>query len=101
MPAATALVNMPGARAARRFRLKPAIVAVCWLTVPAALSFLPAPSRPWLLPGLLIAGAYMADSPAIKAYVCLRSEPARVAGNLTIVFGAYPLGLTVTPLAWD
>lgn len=99
MLATTALVNVPGAWAARRFRLKPVIVAIWWLTVPAALSFLLAPSWPWLIPGLLISGVYMANNPAIKAYIYLKSEPARVAGNLTIVFGAYPLGLIVAPLA--
>ncbi len=99
MLATTALVNMPGAWAARRFRLKPVIVATWWLTVPAALCFLLAPSWPWLIPGLLISGVYMANNPAIKAYVYLKSEPARVAGNLTIIFGAYPLGLIVAPLA--
>jgi DHA1 family tetracycline resistance protein-like MFS transporter len=98
MLAMIALGNIPGAWAARRFRLKPVIVAVWWLTVPAAISFYLAPSWPWLIPGLVISGLYMANNPAFKAYVYLRSEPSRVARNLTIVFGTYPLGLVVSPL---
>ena len=98
MLATTSLANIPGAWAARRFRLRPVIVGVWWLTVPAALSFYLAPSWPWLIPGLLITGLSMANNPAIKSYVYLRSEPSRVASNLTIVFGTYPLGLVVAPL---
>ena len=98
MLATIALGNIPGAWAARRFRLKPVIVGVWWLTVPAALSFYLAPSWPWLIPGLLISGMYMANNPAFKSYIYLKSEPSRVARNLTIVFGTYPLGLVVAPL---
>ncbi len=98
MLATMALGNIPGAWAARRFRLKPVIVAVWWLTVPAALTFYLAPSWPWLIPGLLITGLYQANNPAVKSYIYLKSEPARVARNLTIVYGAYPLGLVVAPL---
>lgn len=98
MLAMTALGNIPGAWAARRFRLKPVIVGVWWLTVPAALSFYLAPSWPWLIPGLIISGMYMANNPAFKSYINLKSEPSHVAQNLTIVFGTYPLGLVVAPL---
>jgi DHA1 family tetracycline resistance protein-like MFS transporter len=98
MLAMMALGNVPGAWAARRFRLKPVIVAVWWLTVPAALCFYLAPSWPWLIPGLVISGLYMANNPAFKSYVYLKSEPSRVARNITIVFATYPLGLVVAPL---
>ena len=98
MLATLAAGNIPGAWAARRFRLKPVIVAVWWLTVPAALSFYLAPSWPWLIPGLVVFGLSFANSPAMKSYVYLKSEPSRVARNLTIVLGAYPLGLIVAPL---
>jgi predicted MFS family arabinose efflux permease len=98
MLAMLALGNIPGAWAARRFRLRPVIIAVWWLTVPAALSFYFAPSWPWLIPGLLITGLYQANNPALKSYIYLKSEPSRVASNLTIVYGSYPLGLVVAPL---
>ena len=98
MLAMVALGNIPGAWAARRFRLKPVIVAVWWLTVPAALCFYLAPSWPWLIPGLVISGMYMANNPAFKSYVYLKSEPSRVARNITIVFASYPLGLVIAPL---
>ena len=90
--------NIPGAWAARRFRLKPVIVAVWWLTVPTGLALFLAPSWPWLIPGLVIFGLSFANSPAMKSYVYLKSEPSRVARNLTIVLGAYPLGLVVAPV---
>jgi len=99
MLAIVALGNIPGAWAARRFRLKPVIVAVWWLTVPAALSFYLAPSWPWLIPGLVISGMYMANNPAFKSYIYLKSEPSRVARNITLVFATYPLGLVIAPLA--
>ena len=98
MLATIAAGNIPGAWAARRFRLKPVIVAVWWLTVPAGLTLFLAPSWPWLIPGLVIFGLSFANSPAMKSYVYLKSEPSRVARNLTIVLGAYPLGLVVAPL---
>jgi MFS family permease len=98
MLATIAAGNVPGAWAARRFRLKPVIVAVWWLTVPAGLTLFLAPSWPWLIPGLVVFGLSFANSPAMKSYVYLKSEPSRVARNLTIVLGAYPLGLIVSPL---
>lgn len=94
----TALGNIPGAWAAHHFRLKSVIVAVWWLTVPSALCFYLAPSWPWLVPGLIISGLYMANNPAFKSYIYLKSEPERVARNLTLVFGTYPLGLVVAPM---
>jgi MFS family permease len=90
---------LPGAWAARRFRLKPFIVTVWWLTVPAGLSFYLAPSWPWLIPGLVFSGLYMINNPTWKAYIILKSEPSRVARNMTLVFSMYPLGLIVAPLA--
>jgi MFS transporter, DHA1 family, tetracycline resistance protein len=90
---------LPGAWAARRFRLKPVIVGVWWLTVPAGLSFFFAPSWPWLIPGLVFTGLYMVNNPAWKSYIVLKSEPARVARNITLIFAMYPLGLIVAPLA--
>jgi MFS family permease len=90
---------LPGAWAARRFRLKPVIVGVWWLTVPAGLSFFLAPSWPWLIPGLVFTGLYMINNPAWKSYIVLKSEPARVARNITVIFAMYPLGLIVAPLA--
>ncbi|MCX6363092.1 MAG: MFS transporter [Actinobacteria bacterium] len=98
MLATIAAGNIPGAWAARRFRLKPAIVVVWWLTVPAGLTLYLAPTWPWLIPGLVIFGLSFANSPAMKSYVYLKSEPSRVARNLTIVLGAIPLGLVVAPL---
>ena len=94
-----AVGNIPGAWAARRFRLKPVIVAVWWLTVPTSLALFLAPSWPWLIPGLVIFGLSFANTPALKSYIYLKSEPSRVARNLTIVMGTYPLGLVVAPLA--
>ena len=94
----TALGNIPGAWAAHRFPLRWVIAAVWWLTVPAALSFALAPSWPWLIPGLLLSGAYMANNPAFKSYIVLKSAPERVARNVTLVFGMYPAGLVVAPI---
>ncbi|MFA4964772.1 MAG: MFS transporter [Thermoleophilia bacterium] len=97
MLAVAAVSNIPGAWAARRFRLKPVIVVVWWLSVLASLSFFLAPSWPWLIPGLLITGLYFANNPAFKSYVYLKSDPARVARNFAAVYGSYPVGLIVAP----
>lgn len=94
----TAVGNIPGAWAAHRFPLRRVIAAVWWLSVPAALSFALAPSWPWLIPGLLLSGAYMANNPAFKSYIVLKSAPDRVARNVTLVYGMYPAGLVVAPL---
>lgn len=99
MLATTAASGIPGAWAAHRFRLKPVIVAVWWVTVPAAICFALAPSWPWLVPGFFLSGCYMANNPAFKAYIYLKSAPERVARNITLVFGTYPAGLVVAPLA--
>jgi len=96
--ATIAVGNIPGAWAARRFRLKPVIVAVWWSTVLAGLTLFLAPSWPWLIPGLVIFGVTFANGPAMKSYIYLKSEPSRVARNLTLVIGAYPVGLVVAPL---
>lgn len=93
-----ALGNIPGAWASHRFRLKTVIGSVWWLTVPAAVSFALAPSWPWLVPGLMLSGLYMANNPAFKAYICLKSDPARMAHNIMLVFSWYPAGLVVSPL---
>lgn len=90
--------NLPGAWASHRFPLKWVIVAVWWLTVPAAVSFALAPSWPWLIPGLVLSGLYMANNPAFKSYILLKSPPHRVARNITLVFSTYPAGLVVAPL---
>jgi predicted MFS family arabinose efflux permease len=98
MLACVAAGNIPGAWASHRFRLRTVIVVVWWLTVPAALCFALAPSWPWLIPGLVLTGLYMANNPAFKTYIALKSEPARMARNITLVFGSYPAGLVVSPL---
>lgn len=95
--AVTAVGYIPGAWAASRFRLKTVISAVWWLTVPTALLFAAAPSWPWLVPGLVLSGCYMANNPASKAYIFLKSEPTHVARNMMFVYGAYPLGLIGAP----
>ena len=89
---------IPGAWATDHFRLRTIIVATWWLTVPAAVCYALAPSWPWLLPGLVLTGLSNASNPSLKAYICLRSEPSRVARDLTFVFGAYPAGLVIAPL---
>jgi MFS family permease len=98
MLASIAAGNIPGAWAARRFRLKPVIISVWWMTALAGLMLFLAPSWPWLIPGLVILGLSYANSPAMKSYIYLKSEPSRVARNLTIIFSAVPLGLIVAPL---
>jgi predicted MFS family arabinose efflux permease len=95
----TAIGYIPGAWASDHVRLKPIIVAVWWLAVPAALSFALAPSWPWLIPGYLLTGMYMANNPAFKVYIMLKSEPARVARNISYVFASFPMGLALGPLA--
>ncbi len=95
----TAIGYIPGAWASDHVRLKPIIVAVWWLTVPTALCFALAPSWPWLIPGYLLTGLYMANNPAFKVYIMLKSEPARVARNISYVFASFPLGMALGPLA--
>jgi hypothetical protein len=51
--------------------------------VPAGLSFFLAPSWPWLIPGLVFTGLSMTNNPAWKSYIVLKSEPARVARNIS------------------
>lgn len=94
----TALGLIPGAWAAARFPLKTIIVAAWWLTVPAAICFALAPSWPWMVPGFVFSGLAMANNPAFKAYIFLKSEPTHVARNMAYVFSAYPAGLIVAPL---
>jgi MFS family permease len=96
--ASTAASSVPGAWAAGRFRLKPVIAVVWWLTVPAPLFYLIAPTWPWLVPGLVLTGLSMSNNPAMKSYIFLRSEEMRVARNATLVYGSYPLGLIASPL---
>ncbi|HUK76205.1 MAG TPA: MFS transporter [Thermoleophilia bacterium] len=95
----TALSYIPGAWAADHVRLKIVIVAGWWITVPAALCFALAPSWPWLVPGYLLTGLYMANNPAFKVYMMLKSEPDRVARNISYVFASFPLGMALGPLA--
>ena len=98
MLACVAAGNIPGAWASHRFPLKRVITVVWWLTVPTAVCFALAPSWPWLIPGLVLSGLYMANNPAFKTYICLKSEPERMARNITLVFGSYPAGLVVAPM---
>jgi predicted MFS family arabinose efflux permease len=98
MLACIAAGNIPGAWASHRFPLKTVIVAVWWLTVPTAVCFALAPSWPWLIPGMVLSGLYMANNPAFKTYIALKSERERMARNITLVFGTYPAGLVVAPL---
>jgi MFS family permease len=95
----TAAGLIPGAWAASRFRLKPVIAWVWWLDVPCGVIFALAPSWEWLIPGLVLFGISSAIGPAIKAYIVLRSEPQRVARNMTIVMASYPLGFILAPAA--
>jgi predicted MFS family arabinose efflux permease len=98
MVATIMVINIPGAWAATRFRLKRVLVAVWWLLVPTALSFYLAPSWEWLIPGLILFGLTFANNPAFKAYIYLKSEPASVGASMAFVFGAYALGLVAAPL---
>ena len=97
--AMTALGYIPGAWAADHVRLKLIIVSVWWITVPAALCFALAPTWPWLIPGYLLTGLYMANNPAFKVYMMLKSEPERMARNISYVFASFPLGMAIGPLA--
>ncbi|MEI6451489.1 MAG: MFS transporter [Actinomycetes bacterium] len=92
------VVNIPGAWAATRFRLKPVLVGVWWLLVPMALTFYLAPSWQWLIPGLILFGLTFANNPAFKAYIYLKSEASRVGASMAFVFGSYALGLVAAPL---
>ncbi len=94
-----AVCYVPGAWATNRLAPQDGDRRHLWLTVPAAVCFAVAPSWPWLLPGLVLSGISNANNPILKAFICLRSDPARVARDLTLVFGAYPAGLVVAPLA--
>ena len=89
---------IPGAWAAARFSLRAAIVGVWWITVPAAISFALAPTWKWMVPGFILTGCYYANAPAMKAYLCLKADPARMAGDMTLVLGAMPVGLILSPL---
>jgi MFS family permease len=95
---ATAAGYIPGAWLADHARLKPVIVVIWWITVPAAISFALAPSWPWLFPGLLLSGLYMMNNPAFKSYILLKSEPERISRNMSYVLASYPLGIAVGPL---
>lgn len=91
-------INIPGAWAATRFRLKRVLVAAWWLLVPTSLSFYFAPSWQWLIPGLVLFGLTYANNPAFKAFIYLKSEPSSVGASMAFVFGAYSLGLVAAPL---
>ena len=97
--AMTAIGYLPGAWAADHVRLRPIIVWVWWLIVPTAICFALAPSWPWLIPGYLLTGLYMANNPAFKVFILLKSPPERAARNISYVFASFPLGLAVGPLA--
>ena len=98
MLATIMVINIPGAWAATRFRLKKVLVAAWWLLVPTTLSFYFAPSWQWLIPGLVLFGLTYANNPAFKAYIYLKSEPSSVGASMAFVFGAYSLGLVAAPL---
>ena len=89
----------PGAWAARRFRLKPVIIAVWWIAALAPICFFLAPSWPWLFPGYAVSGLAFANNPAMKSYVNLKSEPHRAGRNFALLYGMFPIGLVVAPLA--
>jgi len=97
--AMTAVSYLPGAWATDHVRLKLVIVVVWWLTVPAALSFALAPSWPWLVPGYVLTGFYMANNPAFKVYIMLKSGPERMARNISYMFASFPMGMALGPLA--
>jgi DHA1 family tetracycline resistance protein-like MFS transporter len=99
MVASIMLINIPGAWAATRFRLKGVLVAAWWLLVPTTLTFYFAPTWQWLIPGLILFGLTYANNPAFKAYIYLKSEPSCVGASMAFVFGAYSLGLVAAPLA--
>jgi DHA1 family tetracycline resistance protein-like MFS transporter len=92
------LVNIPGAWAATRYRLKPVLVWTWWLLVPTSLSYFFAPTWEWLIPGLILFGLAYANMPVFKAYVYLKSEPATVGASMAFIFGSYSLGLVAAPL---
>jgi len=98
MVATIMVVNLPGAWAATRFRLKRVLVAVWWLLVPMSLTFYLAPTWQWLIPGLILFGLTFANNPAFKAYIYLKSEPSSVGASMAFVFGSYALGLVAAPL---
>ena len=91
-------VNIPGAWAATRFRLKPFLVATWWLLVPTSLAYYFAPTWQWLIPGLILFGLGYANMPVFKAYIYLKSEPATVGRSMAFVYGSYSLGLVAAPL---
>jgi predicted MFS family arabinose efflux permease len=91
------LVNIPGAWAATRFRLKPVLVWTWWLLVPTSLSYFFAPTWQWLIPGLVLFGLAYANMPVFKAYIYLKSEPASVGASMAFIFGSYSLGLVAAP----
>ena len=99
MIASIMVINIPGAWAATRYRLKGVLVAAWWLLVPTTLTFYFAPSWQWLIPGLILFGLTYANNPAFKAYIYLKSEPSSVGASMAFVFGAYSLGLVAAPLA--
>jgi MFS transporter, DHA1 family, tetracycline resistance protein len=92
------LVNIPGAWAATRFRLKPVLVWTWWLLVPTSLSFFLAPTWQWLIPGLVLFGLAYANMPVFKTYIYLKSEPGTVGASMAFLFGSYSLGLVAAPL---
>lgn len=98
MLATIMLVNIPGAWAATRYRLKPVLVATWWLLVPCSLAYFFAPSWQWLVPGLVLFGLAYANMPVFKAYVYLKSEPETVGTSMAFIFGSYSAGLIAAPL---
>ncbi len=91
-------VNIPGAWAATRFRLKPFLVATWWLLVPTSLAYYFAPTWQWLIPGLILFGLGYSNMPVFKAYIFLKSDETSVGRSMAFVYGSYSLGLVAAPL---
>ena len=98
MMATIMVINVPGAWAATRFRLKRVLVARVVAPGADVAVLLPAPSWQWLIPGLILFGLTFANNPAFKAYVYLKSEPSSVGASMAFVFASYSLGLVAAPL---
>jgi MFS transporter, DHA1 family, tetracycline resistance protein len=92
------VVNIPGAWAATRFRLKPVLVWTWWLLVPTTVFFFFAPTWEWLIPGLVFFGLAYANMPVFKAYIYLKSERQTVGASMAFIYGSYSLGLVAAPV---
>lgn len=74
------------------------IIFWCWaVCVPIPLLFAWATSWQWLIPGLVLFYSSFFGNGAINAYVVSKADPARLAGTMTFVFAAFPLGSVFSP----